>query len=1641
MVDKGRVFFLLIFLAAGVFVSAQAPLEEEAPETVFDTKIGDTDVDLYLEGYWDASVMGGAGFAWIPGQGFSYPYVFPGFPDGFEYDQKPDLILSLWLRERFFFETTITEDYELNTYLLGYQGKPGEFVQSVKVGNRNVEISPFPYMEFPGSSRHSPAVSAMFQTERSQHEFLFRYDPSLPRKKTFIGKNEVEELRIDPANYVRGRFFVLPDTDVALSELSLYIEDAKGAVSGDGGRRYRRATNFDYSYSPSDGTLTLTNPSAGRVLVYYTKNGHPVGTATSGTGMGEDALPALSGAPVGIDIAGSPVDFEWINTSYDLGNGRTPADLRIPIDGHDALLLYDPGAWNPFEITGVYSLSGSAISMSSSTSLRIVHKGADSLYTTSEALTLNTSESYSVVRVLPANGNQTRSMQARFPFAGDDPLLYGPERMKDGGAVDFELLVQAYMPVQALTLTNDVIPGTVTIYRNGRQENSFTVDYENGRISLPFEPAPSDRIEVYYRTYSGEGQGGDILFGSGSTLYPSDELTLKLATGLRWNVLKGKYSTEPGDHPGMVGASAQVSYNIENFSLTADGAVIYTNPDTSGLLRLLGMETHDMELEISKNNIFPSARPDPVSFPSSLNERGHLLFKNHETKNLAGSVSLNSWTWIPPASQQYAYENGSLIGPYVAAENSEDIMVMDYELGASTGDWVGAQMNLSTGWDDALDLSNISAIRFAYRVVQPLDGPYAGNVSLHFQAGALDEDLDGDGVLDEEAGASSRGYAFNDGALTLYVGAGQEGFGNDIRDSEDANRNKILERENPPLVYYQQVGATFSTLSAGWQAAVLRIPAGERNKLTKVRSVRLIIRNEGGGAARGRILVGKLVFEGSSLSPRVSGTAASLRLREIPEILADGYSAPSLQSAFGEPVKTFHSNDEATDQHILEASWENIAAPADFWEIRTFTTEIPPRNYRKLNMFMRFTQVANPGSAQARMRLAYTDAEGKGIVLSFDVPSTLLPMSAASTPPWEKLTIDIPGRKAWLGGTELTSAGTTSLTIDTDSKEWNRFSLKFENISGADKGTLYLDELYLSDPRDTIGFAGSADMSLYLPGDVVSLGGVPILRNVAVAEKISGRNSEFKGQKEEVDATDYSMGNFNSASLVSGEVLGVLFAEGEFAVNALEDRNEYEGGHSIRFPAEDGALVLKDQYKRNFNTLLPAMSRSNSIESAPLENLHLRAATETYLASQTLTQTWNTQGGFTSARGNSAAAQLSLRNTSEGYSLDENASYGDSWLSAYKLILPWTEGRDTERQANLRLDGNFPGDFIGLTLNPELSFVNSGERDRKQRDMSSLSVEVPLVFRDSPSDPGWRLSFIYSRRADTTTTVPAKGDFASDTRTLTDALAQQKFFYNSIPFAEIFANSGHTTFAEDTENLVQGEYTPEATLRYSRVYGSYIRDFLLPSQGEVRARKTMTRGGEILSASNTYEASLTNFAVNLFGRQGAYPFFSWYSIDEFQFHNTIALFTKEQEKGIDWTETFHQIIRFTGEDDAQILLDHTVTLMDQDDEYSYKGAGAIKYIWTSAMVRDFGIAYLQKSRESGSFYRHTEKIELTYTRARGLDAYLVAGHETALSLRKGSFIKAELNIGFGMERDYSGLPPGYKLLFGLGAGISAHFIF
>lgn len=1604
---------VLLFLATHLLVPQTLPRnpEKEAPETVFQTKVGDADVDLRLDGYWDASLRGSLGAAVVPGKGIQYPAVFPGFPDGLIYEQKPNLTLALWLLDRYFFETTLQEKRQLNSYVLGYQGKEGELLQSLRAGNKGIEISPYPYMDFPGGSRSSPGIAARLQTERTQHEFLLRYDPSQPVKKTYLGKNSVEELRIDPPAFAQGRFFVLPDPEVDAVEV--YLEDYKGSFLGSDGRKYRRATEFDVSLSRSEGLVSLQKPSPGRVVVYYEKGGAPVGSPS----LGKKALPPFVKtdvhAPWQVDPLGEGEDFSWSRGPY----LDAPIDrFKVTLGGKPSLLLYDPGAFSPFQDYGAYSTENTTVPTGSNVRIRVVKRGSDAAFPLAYPVQAVYTPSESILRMTIPDSNR-RSFQTRFPFAEEAPLLYGPDALKTGGKVDFEILIQTYTPVQSYTLSTDVIPGSIRVFRNGREEKLFSVDYEKGTVSLPFEPAPSDRIEIYFRTASGQGAGGDILFGMGSTVRWNDALQGKFALGVRWNVLKGSYSTEPTDHTGILGISSQLSYKKENLKLLTDGAVVYYNPDTSGLLRLLGMENYDLTLEISKNNAFPSSIPDPSFFGGTLTSgnRGKLFFKNYETVDLLGGTVLNPYTWNPPAGAIFPYQNGSLPGPYTASASSEGfnrVLVLDYQLD-STEQWVGAQMNLNTGFDSALDLSEVTAIRFAYKVAS-----HSGSqVSLDFQVGAIGEDLDGDGVLDEEVGSSSRGFAFNQGTLTLYVGSGQEGLGNNQRDSEDANRNGILEQENPSLIYpgpgSTEGSFTIDPSSNNWKTALIRIPYTERGRLKAVRSVRFIIRKTGSGEAEGRVLIGPVVFEGSTLPHQVVGSG-EMEVREIYESQADIPPPLPLEKVDPDILKTFHSG--KTDQKVLEVKWKNLGSAEDRWVLYSSTQEIPPDQYGEVNFYIR-TATLNGATSEARYIFQYTDPDGKGAYV--EIPAT-------AENRWEKLSVNLSRKKAYLGEREL-----EKVRVDSGFGKLSRFV--FEG-RGVKEGTVYLDELYLSRPQAGWGFAGSLEGSFSIPGTVVEIGEVPLVRNLEVSQKLSARTQAFQGRlSEETPST------LSSSTEGSIDLLGLLRTEGSFAFDRLPDRIQYEGGHRLQFPAEGGIVTLRDQFKRSYRAEAAFLSRSNRMEVNLGSPLTLAGGSETTFSTQTLTQTWD--ANLTSSPLSTVSLRLGgkLSHIAEGYAL-ETEPYTSSWIHSYRLIFPYTSGNNIQREGLFRWETQAEGPVVGVRITPEVSYVNTGEKDGLQRTVEKFLLEVPLRFQKLETDPRSTLTLSYLRQGSNTRTVSPEGDFRSDLSTVRESLYDQTYFYRSYPFYELGVPGRWSLFPSDTQGLPSAEYLSKLGVSFSRPYGSYWKDLLVPAQGESSFTKTLSRTNDTLTTTNQLDLSVLFSALNLFGRAGAYPSTSLWYTDEYQHKHTLSILYKEEETSWQWKVSSRQKGTLFGEEEQKATMEHSIYL-ERTERFSYWGSLSLAYTWKGPIVRDFGTSSLRKAREWGAFYLHTEKLEYRYEDREGWKQYLVLGHETALTFPKYGYIKAEIQLGFGLEEDYSGLPPGYRILMGLAGGISAHFVF
>ena len=575
--------------------------EGEAPEALFDLDIGDAEVDFVLEGVWRASVFGSIG-----------AYDFPDLNGGWVFEQNPDLTFSIWLLNRFFVEASVIGDFSItnetqidelleqdynywdqNYILMGYLGQEEEFLKRILIGSKDVSIDPFPFIDVPEPGLSSLGVEAVMGTGMSEHQLLLRYDNNEPDSLTYLGSNLVSEQVFALDEYIRGRFFKLPDGNV--DDLEVYIEDEFGPYNGDDGNNYRKADSDDAVVDSAEGTVFLTEAAEGSVLVYYSKSGTEVGDDPNYTVV--DAFPFQVSGKLDVDPASEPEDFNWSLNYLGQAMSTRRVTLTPSTRTHPYLRLYKPDEFSPFEILSSYEIEEPVPEDLTRFRVSIVNKADRNREASSPIeFRLTPEEEYITAYVDPDLRDDLRNLYPFLddyeasPIFDDANLLYGPLADAKPGYLDYEILVSELTPVSVYQVGSDVVPGSVQILRNGITETRFEVDYELGTITFFTEIAEDDRLVVSFRRKESQVNNGDILFAWGNTLSFGEALNLQLATGVRWNFLSGSFSEETYSRTGSVLASAGLNGTIGPLTYEASLGGAYTNPDTTGVLRLLSME-------------------------------------------------------------------------------------------------------------------------------------------------------------------------------------------------------------------------------------------------------------------------------------------------------------------------------------------------------------------------------------------------------------------------------------------------------------------------------------------------------------------------------------------------------------------------------------------------------------------------------------------------------------------------------------------------------------------------------------------------------------------------------------------------------------------------------------------------------------------------------------------------------------------------------------------------------------------------------------------------------------------------------------------------------------------------------------------
>ena len=1603
---------------------------QEAPRALFGTELGGAELDFFLTGSWTASLSAATGWLFKP-DGVVSGYAFPSLEHGLAFQQQPDLTLSLWLKERYFLEYSLLGSFEKNTFLLGYQGKEGELLQSVLAGNRDVRIDPFRLLDIPDPGSSSLGASARFETNLpagpTSHQLLLRYDNDEQGKRVYVGANLVEERLVSIAEPAAGRFFLLPDAGV--QELAVYLEDEDGPLAGGDGRRYRTAALEDAVSDAAAGRVTLKKAIAGSVLVFYTKGGQPVGTPD--VGLGADALVREDPDDRGHldpDLTDplATVDFAWDAPYF----GPLMSARQVTVAGKPCLRLWQPGEFSPFELQASYAFAGTPPADLSRLRVRLVEQGQPERELVPQPVSFRLepgADTFTAWRSADLRGDPRN----RYPFLGTplDPRnrLYGPGRDPQAGYLGAEILVQALTPVETYRLEPDILPGSVRVRRNGVEESRFDLEPDSGTLTFRTYIHPDDRLEIEYRRRGELLNNGDLLFAWGNRLPLADRLTLEAAAGLRWNFLPGTYSEEPFERTGAVVGSVTLKGEGEALRWTATAGAAYTNPDTTGTLRLLGMEKTGIEVPLDDEAAAPAAPPATADLDAlNAGNRGALFYKDYRDYGPFGSSALLPYAATPPAAQVFPYSTGSRPGPYIAAGSSESAstgqsLVLDFEL-AADGEWAGAQLPL--GFEGLADLSGVRSAYLSYRALE-LEG--AESVRLYLQLGELGEDLDADGSLDEEPSPDSSGWSFNDAAasVVLKVGGGPKGTGNGRQDGEDADGNGFLDPEDPErVVTLVDLGPLASMPS--WDSVSAPLAPGERAKLTRSRGARLIVVSQG-GAASGRLLVDRLLLSGSRFWVDDAGFGGTVTAREIEESQAESPPARKLSAAFPEVADTFHPYGET--QKVLEVDWSGGDADPE-WTVKAFTEAAGGGiGYRTLVHYLRLD--AGPG---AILTFKLADAGGKGV--TWTLPAAEVAALAGSA--WAKVEVSPEGRWVRLngsavGGPPAVDPGYGSLTTFTVSQ------------SGSSAGRLYLDELHLRDPRGMLGAGLDLDLSLRLAGPLVRLGGLPLLSDLTLTQKVLAATAGFStlyGRPEQER-------RLSSRTEVSGS-LPLVDLGAELLVQGSGSRLALSGGHRLALPNVPFPLTFADSYRTLEGEGGRDLLRSNALDLLLPGGSSVRLSSSAASSAGTLTQEWTGTAQTRLPLGGRAlpggpegipppelavGVRLALRAAADGFPLTgypaPGTDYLSAWLQGYRLLLPWEKGAPLERRGELATEWRLSTRPLGAELDGSLS-AQSYDLQPQARSLKSgalWALRFPLLL----GGEGGRLTLEpeYRRKLELQSGETGEGDFRSDADLAFLRLGSQSYGWAFFPFQELFDPAVETEFTARSRGLAEALYVPEALLTLERPFGSRLRDLFLPSRAELGLAKEYRREAGAVEFRNRWRLSLQSSAVNLFGRAGVRPGFRFYRVDEFGGSLEATVSTRgDRLEGADLG--LEQYASFEGEEGRQLTLSHRLRVPSEEEPVTDHAEARLR--WRVVPEGGVRLPLLRREIGRGAYFAHEESLEADLSWRPVASSWhplrLLARHGTSLVLPEHGSLLAELSLGVDRQAVYgeSWLSLGVKAL-------------
>ncbi|GHV66448.1 hypothetical protein AGMMS49928_01140 [Spirochaetia bacterium] len=1451
--------------------------------------LGDSAVELLASGFWKANLGLNWGLALTP---LGMTAVSNDSP--LLFTQEADLTLSLWIRRRWFVEAAFQDDTDLNTYRAGYEGGDGDAVQYFGIGNKGLKFPRFPYLDLGGDSPSSFGVYGRFGGGGLKVHGMIRYDGAAREEKVFVGGRERSYGRVNLRQSLRGLSFVLPDENLALPP-EVYLEDEDGPWQDSTGRRWRLAKAGEYAASARNGLVEFDKTPKGMAAVSYS------GITNTGT-------PNLG------TYGGSPATFLgdtafWLGSAAALAalpqpGGGTGTPAVISINGNLALVIYEPGTFSPFERQSRYnspsSSSTGAALIKASTGERI--SGYETLPLAeipdnpSLALSFQPEVRRNVYELVSeAAANKLRDPEARWPLGDKYPELYLPGRFDS--PLDMELRFTNYGSVSSYFLGDDVVEGSVEVFRGGLSDPDFTFDAHSGTVNLLHPSGAGETIRITYLKQGDAGRPGSLAAGVGVVYHEDEPFSAEAALGLRWNLAGESYSDADISNPGTVGLSSRLKWDHGDFKAEIRGGLGFEQTDTTGLYRAAGMEGNEITLSLPEGDSFISQTPSGYG----ANNRAPLVYRNYRDTSLLGTSTLKPIEWDAP-------ELSGRSGPYNAQDDtlSSRILAAEFELDAART-WTGFQVPLNA--DGGL-LEQSREIQIPFRFYD-FDNPPAGAFSLIVQFGALaDKDSPG-----------------------------------------GENPNLLVEKTLYSTTAFSGTVSNPAAFSESPRIASISFSAAERQKISKAKYMRIIV-SYGGGNLSGRVLAAPPIIRGAGWRPvtAVGNTIeetgddpsppyeSKVSVNETPDM-----GSQSLRSKYLDIIKRLHG-DSSSNQRILVISWKNIS-PGESAGADGRIDGLPFSSYRSLSFFVRGPRTLSAVSPSASLRFVLARGPESSDKRNETALEAHIPLNNFTPGEWSKVTIPyaeggdilVDGKPA---GKDFTyNAGFYDGKEGREQSVYAAFLI--EDASALPDGNFAVDEIILEDARPSYRANAGGSIEWKRKGVLVKYGGINVLEDFSVSAALETalRGDPFSSVDDSPGegAPGGALGGaaFAGRSLAEFNLFGVN-VKGNFSFSRSPEGDfNWEGGHglsrTISFGPKAG-LSLEEKF-----SVYPTDETFKHRAEIKVETVvRGKVSAEASFEEGKTRQLW--EGKIGTGPFQTTPLSISLE-TSAGWW--ENSlppvwldNYGRSWAESWYTMLPET-GESAERRA-VKRDAWFTF-FTGLgtvPLGAELSFKGSSAFSYVQnstRPGTRMRLEIP--FTAGALEMSFRIEREYYHHL-----IYSGESMTDDAYVWTESFKDFSPLMFSLPFYSLFDDEKGASLDEllrNSPHADEGEYG-----RFDDRYSFFLRGpgrydiwaFFLPSSIEAKITRNLERNLDTPLDTLSPGGVLGFSSANMFGAFGVLPLFRFYQTDEFtQTLDASWKLPRGAEASFRIQDT--QLMKFYGFTGAELDLTNTLTL-NTDEKWS-----------------------------------------------------------------------------------------------------------